>query len=254
MLQKVLCLVYEFFIPACISAFRLACELALRGFRVGLLDADITGPDIAKLLHLEDKKPEVAGGKILPIAYPVGSGVAVMSMAFLTDENTAIIWRGPMKHSVINQFLSNVEWGALDYLIVDLPPGTSDEPLSLAKFISFTGFALIVTTPQELALLDVKKSINFAKRLNLNILGIIENMSGFTCPHCGGHVDLFKKGGGEKIAQTLQLPFLGRLEFNPRIVEGGDEGKPFVLEENLINKTFTEIVGNIEKIVKEKAF
>jgi Mrp family chromosome partitioning ATPase len=230
----------------------LALELARQGSRVGLLDADITGPDVAKLLCLDDKKPEILGGMMKPVLYPVGCGVKVMSMAFLADENAAIIWRGPLKNSIINQFLGNVEWGELDYLVIDLPPGTSDEPLSLAKFISFTGFALIVTTPQELALLDVKKSITFARRLHLEILGIIENMSGFTCPYCGNSVDIFKRGGGEEVSKRLGIPFLGRLQLTPEIVSGGDSGRPFILEQSPVQESFRIIVERIRQRIEER--
>ena len=233
-------------------AVNLAVELAQQGSRVGLLDADITGPDVAKLLCLDDKKPEILDGMMMPILYPVGCGVKVMSMAFLADENAAIIWRGPLKNSIINQFLGNVKWGKLDYLIIDLPPGTSDEPLSLAKFMSFTGFALIVTTPQELALLDVKKSITFARRLHLEILGIIENMSGFTCPYCGNPVDIFRRGGGEEISKRLGIPFLGRLQLTPEIVTGGDSGRPFILEQNPVQESFRTIVERIGQRIEER--
>jgi ATP-binding protein involved in chromosome partitioning len=233
-------------------AVNLAVELAQQGARVGLLDADITGPDVAKLLGLDDKKPEILDSMIMPVLYHMGCGMKVMSMAFLADENAAIIWRGPLKNNMINQFLGNVEWGELDYLIIDLPPGTSDEPLSLAKFISFTGFALIVTTPQELALLDVKKSITFARRLHLEILGLLENMSGFTCPYCGNSVDIFKKGGGEEASRILRIPFLGRLQLTPEIVSGGDSGRPFILEQSPVQESFRSIVERIKQRIKER--
>lgn len=233
-------------------AVNLALELARQGARVGLLDADITGPDIAKLLGLDDRKPGILNGIMMPVIYPVGCGVKVMSMAFIADEDAAIIWRGPLKTSIINQFLGSVDWGELDYLIIDLPPGTSDEPLSLAKFLSFTGFALIVTTPQELSLLDVRKSITFARRLHIEILGIIENMSGYTCPHCGKTEDIFKKGGGEEASRRLGIPFLGRLQLTPEIVSGGDSGKPFILEQSSVQESFRLIVERIKQRVEER--
>ncbi len=212
-------------------ASNLACVLA-NGGAVGLVDADVTGPDIAMIMGVEDA--EVVSKEVGPetLMEPVKgpNGVKVISMAHLIERDTAVVWRGPLKIKALKQMLSDVDWGELDYLVIDLPPGTSDEPLSIAQEIPDADGAVVVTTPQEVSLLDVRKSISFAKAVNLPILGVVENMSGLVCPHCGKEIDVFKVGGGEKAAKDLGLPFLGRIPLDPRIVVGGDAGKPFVLE------------------------
>jgi len=181
------------------------------------------------------------------------AGVKVISMAQLIDRDTAIVWRGPLKIKALKQMLSDVEWGDLDYLVIDLPPGTSDEPLSVAQEIPDADGAVVVTTPQQVSLLDVRKSIAFAKAVKMDILGVIENMSGFVCPHCGRETDIFKVGGGEAAAKELGLPFLGRIPLDPRIVIGGDVGKPFVLEhpDSEAAKAFRAIVKNLKPHLKE---
>ncbi len=209
-------------------AVNLAVALSLSGRRVGLLDADIHGPSIPKLLHLEGQTLAGRGDSILPLTF--GDGLKVISIGFLLEnEEQAVIWRGPLKMKLINQFLRDVEWGDLDYLIVDSPPGTGDEPLSLAQLIGRLDGAIIVTTPQELALTDVRKCITFCRELNLPVLGVVENMSGLVCPHCGKLIDVFGPGGGgERMAQEMGVPSLGRIPFDPQVVEASDAGKPFI--------------------------
>jgi len=167
--------------------------------------------------------------------------------------DTAVVWRGPLKIKALKQMLSDVEWGDLDYLVIDLPPGTSDEPLSVAQEIPDADGAVVVTTPQEVSLLDVRKSIAFARAVKMDILGVIENMSGFVCPHCGKETAIFKVGGGEAAAEELGLPFLGRIPLDPRIVIGGDAGKPFVLEhpDSAAAQAFREIVKKLRPRLKE---
>lgn len=205
----------------------LAWMLADQGYQVGILDMDLTGPDIPKMLGVEDAKPEVADEGILPIQpHP---NLKAMSIAFLLpSKDTAVIWRGPMKMHAIRQLLADVAWGDLDYLIIDLPPGTSDEPLSVAQNIPEADGCIAVTTPQDVAVLDVGKSISFLRQLNLPVLGIVENMSGFVCPHCHRDVQLFGTGGGEKLANRLGVPFLGRIPMDEEVIRSGNEGKPFV--------------------------
>jgi ATP-binding protein involved in chromosome partitioning len=229
-----------------ISAY-LAVALAQKEKRVGLLDIDIHGPSIPKLLGLEEEKPQLTASGITPIhALP---NLLVMSMAFLLQhKDTPVIWRGPMKMGAIQQFLRDVEWGPLDYLIIDLPPGTGDEPLSIAQFIPKATGAIIVTTPQDVALVSVRKSINFVKKMGLPVIGLIENMSGFTCPHCGTHIDLFKKGGGKTAAKEYHIPFLGAIPIDQTIVEQGDAGETIALTKSntQIKKIFEKIVKNIQ--------
>jgi len=205
-------------------AVNLAVALSLRGKSVGLLDVDIHGPSVPKLLNL-DAHPEVVEGMILPVEC---GNLKVMSIGFLLrDRNDAVIWRGPMKMGVIKQFLKDVEWGELDYLVVDCPPGTGDEPLSVVQLMG-EAKAVIVTTPQDVALLDVRKSITFCRQLHVPVLGVIENMSGFVCPECGKVTDIFKTGGGERMASEMGVPFLGRVPIDPQVVSSGDTGRPFM--------------------------
>src|SRR2546428_5090185 len=209
-------------------AVNLAVALAADS-QVGLLDADVTGPDVPKLMGLEDVHIISGDQGIEPAVGP--NGVKVISMAqLLVGRDTPVIWRGPLKIKAIKQMMIDVNWGGLDFMIIDLPPGTSDEPLSIAQEIPDADGAIIVTTPQEVSLLDVRKSIAFAQAVRLPIVGVIENMSGLVCPHCGKTVDVFKRGGGEAAAKELGLRFLGRIPLDPRIVVGGDAGKPFVKE------------------------
>lgn len=233
-------------------ATNLALSFSMNGSEVGLLDVDIHGPDIPKMLGIEDERLMGDENGIIPVLYP--PQLKVMSMAFLlTDKDSPVIWRGPLKMKAIEQFIKDVNWGELDYLIMDLPPGTGDEPLSIAHLIPDADGAVIVTTPQEVALLDSRKAVNFVRAINLPIIGIIENMSGFRCPHCGEEIQLFKTGGGEMAAKELGVPFLGRVPLDPRIVETGDSGEPFVLDfaKTESAKAFKKIVKRIEKSVSK---
>ena len=225
----------------------------MNGAEVGLLDVDIHGPNIPKMLGIEDEKITGDATGIFPIDIP--PHLKVMSMAFLlSSKDVPVIWRGPVKMSAIRQFLGEVHWGDLDYLIIDLPPGTGDEPLSIAQLIPNSSGAIIVTTPQDVALLDSRKAVTFAKTLNMPIIGIIENMSGFVCPHCNMTINLFKSGGGHKAAMELSVPFLGKVPIDPKIVETGDSGRPFVMEYSKSEsaKVFDEIVDKIKKIVNKE--
>jgi len=214
-------------------AVNLAMSLSLAGRRVGLLDIDLHGPSVPRLLNLGREAIEVLDGAIRPARV---DGLKVMSMGFLLhSDEQAVIWRGPLKAGVIKQFLKDVEWGSLDYLVVDCPPGTGDEPLSIAQLLAEATpgsqgdmNAVIVTTPQELSLLDVRKSINFCRQLDLPVVGVIENMSGFVCPSCGAATAVFGAGGGERMATTMGVPFLGRIPLDPRLVQAGDDGEVFV--------------------------
>jgi len=225
----------------------LASALASKGLKVGLLDVDIHGPNLAKMLGVEDKKMDVTPEGIK--AVEVNENLKLVSISFLLqDPSLPVIWRGPMKMKAIQQFLGDVNWGKLDWLIIDSPPGTGDEPLSIAQLIPATG-AIVVTTPQEVSLMDSRKAVIFAHRLNLKVTGIIENMSGMVCPHCGKRIDLFKEGGGEKAAFELGVPFLGKIPLEPQIVTSGDEGKPFIRyqPDSEASKALMEIVKIIIK-------
>ncbi len=207
-------------------AVNLAVTLAKAGMRVGLLDVDIHGPSVPKLTGLEGRSVQSQGKALLPIN--LSENLAVMSIGFLlTSQATAVIWRGPLKYNVIRQFLKDVLWGALDYLVIDCPPGTGDEPLSVAQLAGPHAEAIIVTTPQDLSISDVRRCVTFCEQVSLSVLGILENMSGFICPQCGARVDLFKMGGGESLARETKVPFLGRIPLDPKIVDSGDSGIPF---------------------------
>lgn len=207
----------------------LAASLNKLGYKVGLMDADIHGPNIPKMFGIKEKGVFSSKDGLVP--YEPFENLYIMSVGFLIkDDDDAIIWRAPLKHSLIEQFLSEVRWGDLDFLIVDLPPGTGDEPLSVAHVIGNVDGSVIVTTPQEVALLDSRKSVTFSKRLNVPILGIVENMSGFVCPKCGEKTDIFKTGGGEKAAGELHVNFLGKIPLDPALVMQGDLGKPYIIE------------------------
>jgi len=237
-------------------AVNLSIAFSMRGIEVGLIDCDIYGPSVPKMLGIEGERLLGSeGGGIQPVILP--PHLKVMSMGFLlSDKDSPVIWRGPLKMTAIRQFLEDVNWGNLDYLIIDLPPGTGDEPLSIAQLLPQIDGAVIVTTPQDVALVSVRKSINFARKLNMPVIGLIENMSGFVCPHCGKPTPIFKTGGGQKACKDLGVPFLGCLPIDTKIVECGDSGKPFMSEHpnTLSAKTFGEIVKRIEEYVdlKEK--
>ncbi len=200
----------------------LALALAEKGFKVGLMDVDIHGPDIPRMLGLNGLLGTDENRKLQPLAYSDNlSAVSIESL--MSDKDDAVIWRGPVKHSVIRQFIGDVEWGNLDYLIIDSPPGTGDEPLTVAQLIE-DAHAIIVTTPQEVALADVRKSINFCKTIKMDIFGLIENMSGYFCPHCDKPIDIFGSGGGERTAELSALQFLGKIPIDPNLVKCGDSG------------------------------
>jgi Mrp family chromosome partitioning ATPase len=208
-------------------ATNIAIGLSLKGKQVGLMDIDIHGPSIPKMVGLEGAPLRHSEDGLMPIEY--SQNLRVMSIGFLiSDQKDAVIWRAPLKHSLIKQFLSEVNWGKLDYLIVDCPPGTGDELISIAQLLEGAFGAVIVTTPQDVALIDVRKSISFCHNVALPVLGLVENMSGFVCPHCGITVDIFKSGGGEKMASEIGVPFLGRIPIDSQMVERGDSGKPLL--------------------------
>ena len=207
-------------------AANLAVSLAQAGKRVGLLDIDVHGPSIPTLLGLEGHQIRAAEDGMLPVR--MNDNLAVMSIGFLVGDNrTPVIWRGPMKHGVIRQFLKDVAWGDLDYLVVDSPPGTGDEPMSAAELVGAPAGAVIVTTPQDVAIADVRRCISFCNTVSLSVVGIVENMSGYVCPKCGERIDLFKTGGGEALAKEMNVTFLGRIPVDPQIVASGDSGIPF---------------------------
>lgn len=225
----------------------LGIALAAKGYQVGIMDVDIHGPDIPRMLGIKDLLDVNKDRKLTPVACSENlRAVSIESLNASKDD--AIIWRGPLKHSVIRQFVGEVEWGDLDYLIIDSPPGTGDEPLSVAQIIP-DAKAIIVTTPQEVALGDVRKSISFCKTVNMEIFGIIENMSGFSCPHCGKETDLFGSGGGERTAAAADLGFLGKIPFDPNMVVCGDMGT--VYQEKFADSPVSRAFGGIvEKISK----
>jgi len=234
-------------------AANIAMALSMRGYEVGLMDADIHGPNIPKMLHIEDAILTGDEEGLMPILVP--PHLRVMSMAFLIkDADNPVIWRGPMKIGAIRQFIADVRWGDLDYLVVDLPPGTGDEPLTVAQLMPDADGAVVVTTPQDVALLNSRKSVGFAKQLKLPVIGIVENMSGLICPHCGKEIDLFKKGGGEKAAKELRVPFLGRIPLDPKVVASSDDGMPIVLADtdSPAAKAFDGLVDNIVRQVERK--
>jgi ATP-binding protein involved in chromosome partitioning len=205
-------------------AVNLAVALRLEGARVGLLDADIYGPNIPMMMGTE-KAPEQKDGKITPAE---SHGVKLISMGFFVPEETAVVWRGPMVHTAIQQLFRDVLWGELDYLLIDLPPGTGDAQLTLSQLVPLAG-AITVTTPQEVALYDVRKGMMMFQKVNVPLLGIIENMSYFVCSHCGERTEIFSYGGGERAAEKLGVPFLGRIPIDPAIRDGGDTGHPIVI-------------------------
>ncbi len=233
-------------------AVNLAVGLALEGFKVGLLDVDVHGPSVPRLLNLKLEKPFIKENGIQPVMW--SNVLKVMSLGFLLpDDKEAVIWRGPLKMGAIKQFLEDVDWGELDYLVVDCPPGTGDEPLSVMQLIGSSAYALVVTTPQGVALDDVKRSITFCRRLNNPIIGVIENMSGFVCPKCKEVVDIFKSGGGERMSQEMGVTFLGKVPVDPEIVTSGDEGQVYIrtYPNSEASKSFKEIVKKIVEEIRE---
>jgi len=232
----------------------IAVALSMRGYEVGILDGDIHGPNIPKMLHIEDANLVADDDGIYPAIVP--PHLKVMSMALLSSgRDQPIVWRGPMKMGALRKFIEDVYWGELDYLIVDLPPGTGDEPLTIAQLIPKADGSIIVTTPQDVALLDSRKTVVFSENLHVPVLGIIENMAGLACPHCGEEIDLFKIGGGEKAAKELNVQFLGRVPIDPEVVDTGDEGVPIVAQnsESPAAKAFEGIVEKVIETINRNA-
>lgn len=229
----------------------LAIGLAARGYKVGLMDVDIHGPDVVRMLNMHGRlegslTPE---GKMPPMEY--SPNLKVMSLeSMLENRDDPIIWRGPLKNQAIRQFIADVAWGDLDYLIIDAPPGTGDEPMAVANTIK-DAKAVVVTTPQDIALADVRKSINFCKHVKMRVVGIVENMSGFICPHCDKPVDIFKSGGGEQLAGEFSVPFLGRIPVDPKVVMAGDDGRPYLSSgaDTPAARAFEAVLAAVEKEV-----
>jgi len=233
----------------------LAMAFALNGRegRIGILDADLHGPCVPKIIGLKGQRLQAGPPGIFPAFGPLG--IRVVSMDFLLPEQeTPVIWRGPLKYQAIRQFLSDIVWGELDYLFIDLPLGTGDESLSVMQLLPEMDGVVIVTIPSEVSQDVVKKAVSFARQLKTPVIGIIENMSGFICPNCGAEINIFKVGGGEKIASEMNVPFLGRIPIDPKICEDSDEGIPFIVEhrDSAAAKAFTEIVKKVEKAVEKK--
>jgi len=227
------------------AAVLLAYGLHRGGARVGLMDADVYGPSIPTMVGVEGHKPAVSGNMIVP---PAAGGVKIISIGFMVDRDKPLIWRGPMAHGVIKQFLEQVNWGELDYLIVDLPPGTGDVPLTLAQQIPMTG-AVVICTPQDVALMDARRAVKMYEQLNVPCLGMIENMSYYLCPKCGHRDELFDHGGAESAAGELGVPFLGEIPLNVKIRIHGDTGSP----EKLFTDTPDYVTQAIQRVVSNTA-
>ena len=231
----------------------LAMALAIKGRngRVGVLDADIHGPCVPKMLGLKGVRLQSGPPGVFPALGPLN--MKVVSMAFLLPSDDApVIWRGPLKMGAIRQFLSEISWGDLDYLLIDLPPGTGDESLSVLQLLPEMEGVIIVTIPSEVSQDVVKKAVSFARKMGVPILGIVENMSGMLCPHCGETIEVFSKGGGERVAEEMDVEFLGSIPLDPRISADSDEGTPFVVShpDSTASKAFMRIVEQIEEKVK----
>jgi ATP-binding protein involved in chromosome partitioning len=230
----------------------LAFALSSHGLKTGLLDLDIHGPNIPKMLGIEEHKLSTIGKMIEPVR--VTGNLSVVSMAFLLpDTSTPVIWRGPMKMSAIQQFLAEVNWGDLDFLVVDLPPGTGDEALSIVQLAPNVRGAVIVTTPQDVATMDAMKAARFVEQIGIPVIGVVENMSGLVCPHCNEEIDLFGKGGGRKIAEKLNVPFLGSIPIDPELRKAGDEGRPFIIRssDNATWKRVDEVMQALVRAVED---
>jgi ATP-binding protein involved in chromosome partitioning len=230
----------------------LAAAFALKGKKVAVLDADIHGPSVPRLLGLEGKQVKASPVGAFPIEGPLG--IKVMSIDFFLTEESPTIWRGPLKMRAIKQFLTEVVWGELDYLFIDLPPGTGDEPLSVAQLLPEMDGVVIVTMPSQLSSGIVKKAVTFAERLNMKTIGVVENMSGFICPHCGEKTEIFGSGGGEKMSTDVGVPFLGSIPIDPKVGVDADKGAPFVVsnKDSAASKAFNEIVEKVEAFIENK--
>ncbi|HWQ66591.1 MAG TPA: Mrp/NBP35 family ATP-binding protein [Methanospirillum sp.] len=232
-------------------AVNLAYALSNHGKQVGLLDLDIHGPNIPKMLGIEEHQLSSEDNKIIPIK--VTGSLQVISMAFLLPEkHSPVVWRGAMKANAIRQFLEDTKWGSLDYLVVDLPPGTGDEALTIAQIAPNLRGAVIVTTPQDVSTLDSTKAITFVKMLELDVIGVVENMSGLVCPHCGDTIDLFGSGGGERIAKEHNVPFLGSIPLDPEMRKAGDEGRPFIIKrkESATWQAIDDVMEHLVRVVE----
>ena len=231
------------------TSVNLSIALANKGYQVGIIDVDLHGPDVPRMLGLEGTPELNENKKLNPMRYSKNLK-AISIESFTPNKDDAIIWRGPLKFSAIRQFIGEVDWKELDFLIIDSPPGTGDEPLTVAQTIS-DAKAIIVTTPQEVALADVRKSINFCKTVNMDIFGLIENMSGFSCPHCGEMIELFGSGGGEKTAAKMGIHFLGKIPFDPKMVVCGDTGACYqeVHGDSAVTTAFAEVADEMSKLV-----
>jgi ATP-binding protein involved in chromosome partitioning len=230
----------------------LAIAFALQGKRVGVLDADIHGPSVPRLLGLEGRQVKASPVGAFPIEGPLG--MKIMSIDFFLNEASPTIWRGPLKMRAIKQFLTEVVWGELDYLFIDLPPGTGDEPLSVAQLLPDMDGVVIVTMPTQLSSSIVKKAVTFAEHLNMQTIGVVENMSGFICPHCGKKTEIFGSGGGEKMAKEVGVPFLGSIPIDPEVGVDTDNGTPFVLahKDSVAAKAFMQVVAKVQEYINNK--
>lgn len=230
-------------------AANLARALAKAGKQVGLVDVDIHGPSIPKLMGLDEEHVQAEGKQMLPVK--VDEHLVVMSIGMiLNSKSEPVVWRGPMKYACIRQFLKDVVWGRLDYLIIDAPPGTGDEPLSVAQLVGESAGAIIVTTPQDVAIADVRRCVSFCKELPLPVIGMVENMSGLVCPKCGEKIDLFKKGGGQALAAEMKIPYLGSIPIDPKVVTAGDEGISFMTGETPAVQAFANVIERIATFSK----
>jgi Mrp family chromosome partitioning ATPase len=233
------------------TAVNLSIALANKGFKVGIMDVDLHGPDVPRMLGLNAMLEVGPNGKLTPASY--SSNLKAVSVeALMPTKDEAVIWRGPIKYSAIQQFIGDVDWGELDFLMIDSPPGTGDEPLTIAQIVK-DARALIVTTPQEVALADVRKSISFCKRVKMEVFGLIENMSGLSCPHCGEIIDLFGSGGGEKTARQFGLNFMGRIPIDPNVVQCGDSGQCYrdANADSRVTWAFDEIAGKMAELCRK---
>jgi ATP-binding protein involved in chromosome partitioning len=233
----------------------LAVAFAMHGHanHIGILDADVHGPSVPKILGLSGQRLQAKSTEVFPVLGLLG--IKVVSMDFLLpDENAPVIWRGPLKMTAIRQFLSDIVWGDLDILLIDLPPGTGDEPLSIAQLLPDIDGIIIVTIPSEVSQIVVKKAVTFARRLGMPIIGVIENMSGFVCPNCGAKVDIFQSGGGKKIAEELDIQSLGSIPIDEKISEASDKGTPFIIKylDSPASKDFMKIVKKVEEFLKSR--
>lgn len=229
-------------------AVNLAYALAKRGQAVGLLDADVTGPDVPKMVGLTEKPLPTGGNRVIP---PERNGVKIMSMASLIPQTTPMIWRGPLRSRALEQFLGDADWGKLDYLIADLPPGTGDEVMTMAQRME-PRMAVVVTTPQEMSLIDSRRAINMAKKMDIDTIGVVENMSGLHCPKCGETLPLFGSGGGERVARELDVHLLGTIPINMSAREHADEGRPIILEDEQadVSRALAQVASRLVEIVE----